>query len=118
MKEYIKAKIVERIQDRVSLMTYSMLVRNSWFKQTIDQAMKDKHLPERNIEAHFKDYRDIMFKYEAVDWEIEKLLMDLRAVMDDNTEFESFRFTYLPRIENEYMVEILTKSEFDVDKAA
>lgn len=117
MKDYIKGKIVERVKDRVSLMTRSMLMRNAWFKQSIDTAMVSKNLPDREIKIHFEEYRDIIFRYEAIDWEITKLLDDLRSVMD-NVEFETFRWSCLPRLENEYMVEILTKSEFEVDKAA
>lgn len=112
MKDYIKGKIIECVKDRVSLMTRSMLLRNAWFKQSIDQAMVSKKLPEKEIKFHFKQYRDIMFRYEAIDWEITKMLSDLRKHMP-NIEYESFRWTYLPRVENEYMVEILTKSELD-----
>ena len=111
MEDYIKSKVIERVQDRVSIMTRSMLTRNVWFKQTIDQAMTSRNLPDKEIKFHFDQYRDIMFRYEAIDWEITKLLKDLREVMD-NKEFEKFRWSELPRIENEYMVEILTRSEF------
>ncbi len=112
MKDYIKDKIIERTKDRVTIMTQSMLIRNAWFKQTIDRAMESKNLSQKDIEEHFVEYQNLMFRYEAIILEIKKLFIDLSQFME-NGEFETFRWSYIPRIENKYMVEILTKSDFD-----
>jgi len=108
--DYLKKRIHELNENRVTLMTSGLLTRNAWFKHTIDQAMVGTMLP--NIEEHIQSYEEILFKIKSLDWEIEKTLGELKSHIS-GIEFETFKWTTMPSHLRTYVLALMTTSQLD-----